>query len=477
MSEATQGRLKPLPIIVKAGSNLVDAQAGKGEVKHNGFGYLHLLRHGKDFLKNQLSPSRFLHMVLGAPDEVYKTDSGRVMLVKNLPKNKGAVIVQLHQTGDAYSAATAIVERPTYDWMKRNQLLWKRSEPASPVAQPSQLTLEAQQADVTRRPLSSQDGNKHDPNSQQLPWKRSEPASPSLNNTPNLTLGSQHADHTRLPASSQDGNASGYKTQDAVDSTPLAKEPSNAIVKDDQAGRHAHDERGNSGINPGFIARNVLGRDRSAVSTQPPGETLRGNTAARKAEFSRLLAGTSFGELSFDSSRLGKPLDSAGEHVVFSADSPIDGNRVFKVTHPDRAGVTSRALKLRDGTVKVMQDDALPSEYLDRWQLHNELFGNNVKVEGTVASPHGASLVISQPIVKGSHPEPEEIAATLRARGWRPTGDGHWQIEHEGQTIGLADTKPANFIKTALGAIYSIDTVPFVATRAMKDHWQRLHTD
>ncbi len=73
---------------------------------------------------------QFLHLVLSNPDEIYRSKTGRPMVVKRLDKSDGEVVVKLSETGDAYSVTTAFVERAG-KIAKQNTLLWRRREPAS----------------------------------------------------------------------------------------------------------------------------------------------------------------------------------------------------------------------------------------------------------------------------------------------------------------------------------------------------------
>ena len=152
--------------------------------------------------------------------------------------------------------------------------------------------------------------------------------------------------------------------------------------------------------------------------------------------------------LIFPPGRLGPEIDSMGEHHVHHPSEARDSGRVLKVTRPNYSGVTCRGFLLRDGGVRLMEDNATPAEYFDRWELHNELFGGGARFEGVIQTANGPAIVISQPHVEGRLPDDTEMPSILKDLGGHPTGDDHWRRMHRGQLIGLSDTKPSNWIKT-----------------------------
>lgn len=111
---------------------------------------------------------------------------------------------------------------------------------------------------------------------------------------------------------------------------------------------------------------------------------------------------------------------------------------------------------------------ATPREYLHRWALQNELFGDEVRLEGGMLSsgpsmilgmpPDGLSLVISQPWLDAAdlrdpHPREFEIAAHLKVRGFEPLFRSLYGWRHLDEGIIVLDAKPDNFVKTADGIL------------------------
>jgi predicted dehydrogenase len=117
----------------------------------------------------------------------------------------------------------------------------------------------------------------------------------------------------------------------------------------------------------------------------------------------------------------------------------------------------------------AVHDDATPAEYLERWQLHNEMFGDDACLEGWISEEHGVRLVISQSVLVGDVPSKEHADTLLMRLGLKPTPDGYW-LRADG-TVVIADTKPANFIQSSSGDIRPIDLVVRRPSDLMLKHW------
>jgi len=120
----------------------------------------------------------------------------------------------------------------------------------------------------------------------------------------------------------------------------------------------------------------------------------------------------------------------------------------------------------RDGWIAIVTDggklglgEALPSEYLRRLELQNDLFGDSIRVQGLSRRNR---FVISQPTLKGGEPKELEISQLLEGEGWRrvpihlqdlPTilmGSAWWHPQEE---IVLLDARKPNFKKTGFGVL------------------------
>jgi len=156
-----------------------------------------------------------------------------------------------------------------------------------------------------------------------------------------------------------------------------------------------------------------------------------------------------------------KPISShTSEHEVRYR---IADHRAVKRTWP---GTFGNMPKLVDG--HWQPSPATPREYLDRWVLQNELFGDDVKLEGGMLSsgpsmilgmpPDGLSLVISQPWLDAldrhdPHPGEFEISTLLKDRGFESLFRSLYGWRHLDEGIIVLDAKPDNFIKTNAGIL------------------------
>lgn len=113
---------------------------------------------------------------------------------------------------------------------------------------------------------------------------------------------------------------------------------------------------------------------------------------------------------------------------------------------------------------KIGVAHALPSEYLHRLELQNDLFGDKLRIIGLTKANRFA---ISQPTLKGGEPTEIEIREVLEAAGWvripielqdLPAvlmGSAWW---HQEEKVILLDARKPNFKKTDFG-ILPIDLV------------------
>ena len=119
--------------------------------------------------------------------------------------------------------------------------------------------------------------------------------------------------------------------------------------------------------------------------------------------------------------------NSTSEHEVRY---PTPGGRVLKKTWP---GFYGQIPVWREG--RVEREGALPSEYLDRQALQNEVFGSDLRLEGVnisarpsmiLGEPSGQpSFVVSQRFIQAADlrfpkPTAAAISAFLEAHGFEP---------------------------------------------------------
>jgi len=134
--------------------------------------------------------------------------------------------------------------------------------------------------------------------------------------------------------------------------------------------------------------------------------------------------------------------DFAGaEHQVWFQDG-----RVFK------AAVSPKTIGFGpDGEVTLVDEKSVEA-YLNRKRIHNALFNDDFRLEGVCRSEDGRVIpVMSQPIMEGEDPDPEEIEEFFRRKGMTcvlPHIKGWYS---ESLEIVIADAHPRNLVKTRTG--------------------------
>lgn len=219
-------------------------------------------------------------------------------------------------------------------------------------------------------------------------------------------------------------------------------------------------------------AYHVLVGEYSSTREELPSETLRARSKERERETRVLFDDAQANGQIFSTDRLGPRVDGGTEHDVYqAADRP---GWLYKVTYANYSGFTHRALKLKDSGVRVMEDDALPSEYLYRWLLHNTVFGDDADYMGIIYRDNAFRIVIAQREIEGGYPDANGVIDYLENQlCFQPVGDGRWLrcLPLALHPVALADTKPANFILTPGGQVHAIDVVLFEPGKVILDYW------
>lgn len=129
-------------------------------------------------------------------------------------------------------------------------------------------------------------------------------------------------------------------------------------------------------------------------------------------------------------------------------------------------GVTVEKHQHADGWAPILDKDgmlgiqkSLPTEYLRRLELQNELFGDTICVSGLTRANR---FTIVQPTLRGGEPSENEIRDVLQDAGWRRIpirlqnlpaqlmGSAWW---HEEENLVLLDARKPNFKKTEFGVL------------------------
>jgi len=101
---------------------------------------------------------------------------------------------------------------------------------------------------------------------------------------------------------------------------------------------------------------------------------------------------------------------------------------------------------------------ASPIAYLERWNLHNELFGDSVSFVGVVENDNLLRLVIEQPAITGQPATTEDILEFFTLHGWqRLSIQGELAFFDPNRNVVISDTHRGNIIKMDDGLLAPID--------------------
>ena len=101
---------------------------------------------------------------------------------------------------------------------------------------------------------------------------------------------------------------------------------------------------------------------------------------------------------------------------------------------------------------------ASPVAYLERWHLHNELFGDRVEFLGVLETDERMRLLIRQPAITGIPATLEQIDAFFTANGWlRFNTGGEIAFFDPERNVVISDTHRGNIILMDDGLLAPID--------------------
>jgi hypothetical protein len=142
------------------------------------------------------------------------------------------------------------------------------------------------------------------------------------------------------------------------------------------------------------------------------------------------------------------PDEEGNEHQVWYQ---CGSKFVLKATWPDFFGMR---VVHRPGE----ESKASPIAYLERWLLHNELFGDDVRFLGALATASGLRLLIQQPAIAGTPATDEEIQRFFTSSGWqRFIIEGHVAYFDPARRVVISDTHRGNLILMDDGLLAPID--------------------
>jgi hypothetical protein len=143
-----------------------------------------------------------------------------------------------------------------------------------------------------------------------------------------------------------------------------------------------------------------------------------------------------------------QPDEECNEHQVWFI---RDLSWVMKVTWPDFFGLL--VLYRPDE-----EERASPIAYLERWHLHNQLFGDSVTFSGVVVDGNHPRMVIEQRPIVGQPATLEQIREFFMSHGWLPfTVGGEIAYFDRVRNVVISDTHRANLIRMEDGLPAPID--------------------
>ena len=131
-----------------------------------------------------------------------------------------------------------------------------------------------------------------------------------------------------------------------------------------------------------------------------------------------------------------------------------------KATYPGRYGFT-----VIDVNGQLTLTHALPGEYLNRLLLANEIFDDDIRLNGVTRETDGLVILTTQPTVVGAACDREEMIAYFEARHFALIPDfsaghrGSLSFYRDLDQIAVFDAHPANFLRDRNGIILPIDAV------------------
>lgn len=147
------------------------------------------------------------------------------------------------------------------------------------------------------------------------------------------------------------------------------------------------------------------------------------------------------------SSRLPPEFARGGEHQVYFHKRK---QRYFKATLLERQLGYGIALGSNSR-------GATPAEYLDRLDLQNQIFADDIRLERVVLKLGKPVILTSQPAIKGTAPVQSALDELMTGKGYEKLAGGAYYDQRGGLLI--FDLIPRNAIQAANGVIFPIDPV------------------
>ncbi len=157
--------------------------------------------------------------------------------------------------------------------------------------------------------------------------------------------------------------------------------------------------------------------------------------------------------------------------------TPGDLSRYWKATHPGRCGFT-----IVCGEETGQQPEltyALPLEYLERLKLQNNLFADDMRLEGVALEDSKLVIVTSQEAIPGSAVTAEEMTTFMGKLWFKPLRGlslgrpGALAFYRDLDEVAAFDAHPGNFVKDDEGVVLPIDLILLKADSALQKAFAR----
>jgi hypothetical protein len=171
---------------------------------------------------------------------------------------------------------------------------------------------------------------------------------------------------------------------------------------------------------------------------------------------------------------VGRSRHDGAEHGVWYNEGL---GRWFKLTHRGKFGGIPElgyALdkKSQGWRKEFILRQGTPGEYLVRMTLGNQLFGDDVQLEGVVQDNEHARILISQGHIEGKAPNPEEINTFMINSGFLSAPDFAWYNPSSG--IAAFDALARNFLRTSDSDILPIDLILTPVEGPLREYFEEV---
>lgn len=151
--------------------------------------------------------------------------------------------------------------------------------------------------------------------------------------------------------------------------------------------------------------------------------------------------------------------------------TPGDQSRYWKATQPGRCGFTVVCGEETGHLPELTQ--ALPLEYLERLQLQNSVFTDDIRLEGVAREDGKLVIVTSQEAILGKVVTREEMTAYMAKLRFKPLAGlslgrpGALAFYRDLDEVAAFDAHPGNLVKDDNGVVLPIDLILVRADAAL----------